>query len=155
MTSDFVGQDPDDFIGKVVTEGAVADKIVNDESDAKRVYIKRFEPGSWQEGAEFNDAGAVAYELYVICSDKDVIQEVNHRIEQCHCSHRSFAPHGAPNFIFPVGAMFDLEWDDIAGVAQNRMLEALTGMVKAKVAKAKKAPKKQPRRTVPSRKGKK
>lgn len=95
------------------------------------MYVLRLAPeetGEWDKIAEYGDAGARAYELYVI-TDGHIITDVNHRVQQLPCSGRSFAPHGAPAWMFPDEAMFDIEWSDLASSAQREMIATLKAMV--------------------------
>ncbi len=119
---------PTDFFGKVVRPNwsSLGMKRLSSETDEPMVLVSRFDPESLDEAGKFHTHSAVGYELYVICTPNGVIQAINHRIEQCCMAHRSFAPSSAPTHIFPAGALFDIEWQDIAPVARRRMLKLLT-----------------------------
>jgi hypothetical protein len=118
---------PDDFVGLAVRRelGAIPVQQLTTSDGNKIVYGARLEPEDWDEGEQFHSAGAAAYELYVICSKDGVVEEVNHRVEQAGCCGHSVAPHGAPAWLFPAGAMFDIGWHSIAWVARRRMVRLL------------------------------
>lgn len=100
-------------------------RILTKPDEEKIVYCYRFEPRNYDEADAFHEGEAVAYELYVICSCSGEIEQVNHRVEPSGCGGCSFAPQGAPAWVFPAGAMFDIEWDDIVANARGRMLHLL------------------------------
>lgn len=120
---------PDDFVEKSVRKdlSRLPVKRINTNEENKVVYACRFEPVDWDEGKTFHDCGAVAYEMYVMCQGQK-IAEMNCRVEQCKCGGHSFAPHGAPAWLFPDGAMFDISWGDIAEGCRVRMLRLLSAM---------------------------
>ncbi len=125
---------PEDYFGREIKANikALPVTIYNADTDEKTVYCQRFEPlklGS-KEHAQFHDAGAMAYEIYIICSN-NIIEDINHRIEQTPCAHHSYAPHGAPAWMFPEGAMFDIEWGDIILPVRRRMLALLDAFIAA------------------------
>ncbi len=122
----------EDYVGSQIKTdvNTLPGTVINKDTDEKIVYCQRYEPlvlGS-KEHEEFHLAGAGAYEIYVICSN-NTIDDINHRIEQLQCSHHSHAPHGAPSWMFPEGAMFDVEWDEIILSVRKRMLETLEAFV--------------------------
>jgi len=123
-------QSPSDFIGKRVKDDITntAFKIITDESAERVVYCARFEPevGTAEHG-RLHDLGAAAYEVYLICQNQ-TIEETNLRIEQLPCSRHSHAPHAAPAWMFPEGAMFDIEWEDIVASCRKQITKAI-GMV--------------------------
>lgn len=140
---------PGDYISKKIKAdlSKLPVTIVNKDTDEKIVYCQRYEPTELggEEHRKFHLAGARAYELYVICSDNK-IDDINYRIEQLQCFHHSHAPHGAPAWIFPEGAMFDIEWDDIILSVRKRMLKTLDAFVCSS-----ESPKKMVTKIVPSK----
>ncbi|NLI76529.1 MAG: hypothetical protein GX442_08815 [Candidatus Riflebacteria bacterium] len=133
-----MARSPESFLGRKVRPDAPAHgwRILNQDTREKIVYGFRVEPDDDDEGEAFQRASAVAYELYLICLPDGTIESVNHRVEQggCCCCHggRSFAPSSAPAWLFPPGAMFDLDWSDIAPAGRRRMLESLVEVVQPK-----------------------
>lgn len=127
MTSKKKSASVDDFIGKKIKSdlSALPVQRVNKAEDEKAVYASRFEPTDMKDGEAFFDASAIAYELYIICSNEGIIENVNFRVEQCQCGHRSFASHSAPAWMFPSGAMFEIDWEDIASICQKRIIKLL------------------------------
>lgn len=124
-------REPCDFIGKRLKQdlSGVPVRVVSEDTDEKVVYGYRFEPRDCEEGVAFHEGSACAYEIHVICSKEGIIDDVNQMIEQRQCGHgRSFSPNSTPAWMFPVGAMFDLEWEDVVPVCQERMLKLLTAM---------------------------
>ena len=141
---------PEDYIGNEIKAdvNTLPVSIINQDTDNKIVYCQRYEPkklGS-EEHRRFFEAGAAAYEIYVICSNNK-IDIINHRIEQLQCSHHSHAPHGAPAWIFPEGAMFDIEWDEIILPVRKRMLKLLDAFVCAPIKPKRAAMKRTPKAT--------
>jgi hypothetical protein len=130
MTGDATTSAPDDFVGKHLVDdfSSLPLMILTKPDEEKTVYGYRFEPRNCDEADAFHEGGAVTYELYVICSRSGEIEQVNHRVEPSGCGGRSFAPQGAPAWMFPAGAMFDIEWNDIVENAQGRMLHLLDVM---------------------------
>ena len=119
---------PDDYIGRQIkaSPDTLPVKVINKDTDKKIVYCQRYEPleiGS-EEHRLFFEAGAAAYEIYVFCCDNK-IDDINHRVEQLQCCHHSNAPNSAPAWIFPEGAMFDIEWEEIILSVRKRMLKLL------------------------------
>ena len=123
---------PGDYISKKIKAdlSKLPVTVVNKDIDEKIVYCQRYEPTELggEEHRKYHLSGAGAYELYIICSDNK-IEDINYRIEQLQCSHHSYAPHGAPAWIFPEGAMFDIEWDDIVPLVRKDMLNLLNAFV--------------------------
>jgi len=120
--------EPTDFIGKQV-QGDIDSsdvKIINNDSDEKVVYASRVEPEDYSDGYDFHLAGAAAYEIYVICSTKGVIEEMNQRAEPCGCGDSAIAPSGMPAHLFQQGSLFDVSRDDVAEPAQQRILDLLS-----------------------------
>ncbi len=119
---------PDHYIGKQIKTDAdtLPVKVINKDTDNKIVYCQRYEPLEigGEEHRLFFEAGAAAYEIYVICCDNK-IDIINYRIEQLQCCHHSYAPNAAPAWIFPEGAMFDIEWEEIIPSVRKRMLKFL------------------------------
>jgi len=103
---------------------------IRSDNDDQIIYCQRFEPRvlGGREHRQFHIAGAFAYELYILCSDNQ-IEDIHHRIAQTPCSHHSYAAHSAPAWLFPEGAMFDIDWEEIILPVQKRMLELLDAIV--------------------------
>ena len=118
---------PDDYIGMEITADVktLPVAIINKDTDEKIVYCQRYTPTMSMEAFEkFYPAGVYAYEIYIVCADNK-IEDINHRIEPLPCSQHSHAPHGAPASIFPEGAMFDIEWENIIPLVRKEMLNLL------------------------------
>lgn len=145
---------PGDYISKKIKAdlSKLPVTIVNKDTDEKIVYCQRYEPTELggEEHRKYHLAGAGAYELYIICSDNK-IDDINYRIEQLPCSHHSHAPQGAPAWIFPEGAMFDIEWDDIILSVRKRMLKTLDAFICAPESPQKMVTKKVPSKATPKR----
>ena len=125
---------PSDFLGKSVKRGlsGIPVKIINEDTGDRIGYGCRFDPKTWDEMGAFHKGSAIAYEIYVICTQEGRIDEINHRIEQCPCGEgKSFVPKGVPTWIMPSGALYDLEWEDIVPVGQERMLGLLEAMTES------------------------
>ena len=133
---------PSDFLGNHLKSGlsGIPVNLLKKDTDKKIAYGCRFVPKDYDDLAAFHKGSAMAYEIYVICTKDGFIDDINHRIEQCPCGEgKSFAPKGAPTWMMPAEAMFDLDWDDIVPVAQERMLDLLKSMTESP-----KPPKKKP-----------
>lgn len=145
---------PDNYIGTEIKADikTLPVTIINADTDEKIVYCERYEPTKLggEEHSKFHLAGAEAYELYIICSDNK-IDDINHRIAQLPCSCHSHAPHGAPAWIFPEGAMFDIEWDGIILSVRKRMLKTLDAFICAPESPQKMVTKKVPSKATPKR----
>ena len=125
---------PSDFLGKTIKRdlSGIPVKIINEDTGDRIGYGCRFDPKTWDEMGAFHKGSAVAYEIYVICTQAGLIDEINHRIEQCPCGEgKSFAPKGVPTWMMPSGALYDLEWRDIVPLGQERMLGLLEAMTEA------------------------
>lgn len=139
---------PDDYLGSEVKADVneLPVTIINTDADEKLVYCHRFEPRELggKEHRQFHLAGAFAYEIYVICSNNR-IDDINYRIAQTPCAHHSHAPHGAPARLFPEGAMFDIDWEEIIPPVRKRILDLLDAFIrypgKLKKATTKRTPK--------------
>lgn len=122
---------PEDYVGKTIKADikTLPVTIINKDTDENIVYCKRYTPTMSREAFEkFYPAGVFAYEIYVICSNNR-IDDVNHRIEPLPCASHSHAPHGAPAWIFPEGAMFDIEWENILPLVRKEMLTLLDAFI--------------------------
>jgi len=83
------------------------------------IYWTRIFPPSFESAKAFFEAGANEYQLEVRVSAEGRITGVVFRVEQHPHSTRNFAPRGAPAWVFGDGALFFLDWDDIAPAAKH------------------------------------
>ncbi len=122
-----------DIIGKRVRTDieSLGVKVIGHTKEKGVVYGFRFQPRNIEEHRKYHEAGAFAYELYVMCSEDNTVVDVNHRVNQTPCSCRSHAPNSAPAWLFPETAHFDILWDDIPGFCRTLMMKLLRGMVAA------------------------
>ncbi len=122
-----------DIVGKPVRSDveSLGVKVIGHTKGQGVVYGFRFEPQSIEEHRKYHEAGAFAYELYVMCSEDNTVVDVNHRVNQTPCSCHSHAPSNAPAWLFPETALFDIIWEDIPGFCRTRMMKLLKAMVAA------------------------
>jgi len=124
---------PNAFIDKKINSNDDRLRIINENNDIKKAFGVRFEPTNFDEGMNFHKSSAQAYELYIICSTDNIIEEINHRIEPCPCSQHSFTPNNVPLHIFPDGAMFDIDWNDINIICRRKIVKLLASTTKLKL----------------------
>jgi len=89
------------------------------------VYHVVVMPTSWDEADAFHEHGANEYDFLIKVDAVGKVKDFAFRIDQCPHGGRNFAPSGAPAWIFPAGARFSLDWEDLAPLAQQKMLAML------------------------------
>jgi hypothetical protein len=115
------------FIGLSVRDGVDSSSFTKSllKDGGGAVYHTVVMPMDWDEADGFHEYGANEYDFLVKVDATGRVEDFALRIDQCPHGGRNFAPSGAPAWIFPAGARFTLDWEDVAPLAQERMLGML------------------------------